>query len=256
MPYLDHQIELNKHKKNCVNPVGKRLYIRDYDEEGKQRFTPWGLTCTNCDVVIKEKIDHNFLSIAQKEDRKFLSEECYERNQRYKVIEKLQRIKRRGLGTDPISPKENGFRKRIKGYNRLYSDMDSDKLRNLIRWNPNVVEEFLYMTPRPTIQELKKVIYSSPIGRYNNGSDIHRMRRAIPDSDRPGYLKYDISPWIPDPNNPEKTIYNCDPDFISDHDKAIIQEAQIRRKLMEDMLKKRGIVEITDSFAVGDISLV
>ena len=68
------------------------------------------------------------------------------------------------------------------------------------------------------------------------------------DPDRPGFLKYDDSPWIPDPNNPDKTIYNHDPDFISDRNKAIIQEAQIRRKLMEDMLKERGIVEITDSF--------
>jgi hypothetical protein len=155
-----------------------------------------------------------------------------------------------------LSPKENGFRKRIKGYNRLYSDMYSDKLRNLIRWNPNVVEEFLYMTPRPTIEELKKVIYSSPIRRYNNGSDTHRHTYLVPDPDRPGYLKYDDSRWIPDPNNPDKPIYNDDPDFVDDRDKAIIQEAQIRRKLMEDMLKKRGIVEITDSFAVGDISLV
>ena len=185
MPYLDHKIELNKHKKTCLNPVGKRLYIRDYDDKGKQRFVPWGLTCPNCDVVIKENIEHNFLSTIQKNDMKFLKEshfggeEVYERNQRYKVIEKLQRIKRRGLGPYPISPEENGFRKRIKGYNRLYSDIYNDKVRNLIRWNPNVVEEFLYMTPRPTIRELKKVIYSSPIRRYNNGSDFHRHTHCV-----------------------------------------------------------------------------
>ena len=51
-----------------------------------------------------------------------------------------------------------------------------------------------------------------------------------------------------DPNNPDKIKWNFNPDFVSDHEKAIIQEAQIRRKLMEDMLKERGIVEITDSF--------
>ena len=104
------------------------------------------------------------------------------------------------------------------------------------------------MTPRPTIEELKKVIYSSPLRRYNNGSDIYRNRSWLPDPDRPGYLKYDTSGWIPDPNNPDKKIYNPDPNFVSDYNKAIIQEAQIRRKLMEDMLKERGIVEITDSF--------
>lgn len=247
MPYLDHKIDINKHKKTCVNPVGKRLYIRDYDEEGKQRFVSWGLTCTSCGVVIKEKFQHN-LSTTQKslKENPIISEECYERNQRYKVIDKLKRLRRRRLGPDPITPKENGFRKRIKGYNQLYTC--NDKLRNLIRWNPNIVEAFLNMVPRPTIEELKKVIYSSPIGRFNNGSDIYRASNLIPDPDRPGYLKYDFSPWIPDPNNPNKKIYNRDPDFISDHEKTIIQEAQIRSKLMEDMLKERGIVEITNSF--------
>lgn len=148
-----------------------------------------------------------------------------------------------------ISPKERGLRRRIEGYNRLYySHIYEDKLRNLIRWNPDVVKKFLTMQPRATVEELVKVVCSSPLGRYNNGSDKLRCRGLIPDPDRPGYLKYDTSTWIPDPNNPDKIKWNFDPDFVSDHEKAIIQEAQIRRKLMEDMLKERGIVEITDSF--------
>ena len=57
MPYLDNKVE--KHKPKCANPVGKRLYIRDYDEEGKQRFVPWGLTCTTCGVIVKEKFKPN-----------------------------------------------------------------------------------------------------------------------------------------------------------------------------------------------------
>ena len=39
---------------------------------------------------------------------------------------------------------------------------------------------------------------------------------------------------------------NYHPDFVSNHDKAVIEEARIRRKLMEDMLKERGI-EVKDS---------
>ena len=140
LPYLDHKIELNKHKKTCINPVGKRLYIRDYDEEGKQRFTPWGLTCTSCGVIIKEEIEHNFLTVMQKRNKKYMtegrfgSEETYERIQRSKVIEKHKRLRRRRLGPDPITPKENGFRKIIKGYNNLYFvGIYYDRVRNLIR---------------------------------------------------------------------------------------------------------------------------
>ncbi len=35
--------------------------------------------------------------------------------------------------------------------------------------------------------------------------------------------------------------------FVSDHDKAVIEEAQSRRKIMEDILKARGI-KIVDRF--------
>lgn len=146
-----------------------------------------------------------------------------------------------------MSYKEIGLRRRIKGYNQLYSYRYDDKMRNLIRWNPDVVEKFLDMQPGPTIELLKKVVYSSPLKRYNNGSDILKSRYRIPDPDKPGYLKYDISPWTSDPENPNKMEYNSDPDYVSDHQKAIVDEAQIRRNLMECILKERGI-EVIDSF--------
>ena len=218
MPYLDSKIE--KHKTSCKNPVGKRLYIRDYTDDGKQRFVPWGLTCTTCGVVVKEKYHQKDIP-------------------QYKIRRKLERLHRRKMGPDPITPRESGLRRRIEGYNRLYSY--PDKLVNLIRWNPDVPEKFLNMTPRPTIEQLVQVIDSSPLGRINNGSATIRTRNLAPDPDRAGYLKYDMSPWIPDPDNPGKMKYNFDENFISDHDKAVIEEAQTRRKIMEDILEARGI---------------
>ena len=62
MPYLDSKIEASKHKKNCINPVAKRLYIRDYDDRGKQRFISWGVTCTTCGVIVKENYEPNLTS--------------------------------------------------------------------------------------------------------------------------------------------------------------------------------------------------
>jgi hypothetical protein len=159
------------------------------------------------------------------------------------------KCKKTSWNSEVKTSKEVGLRRRIEGYNRLYSSRcDSSKVINLIKWNPNVVKEFLSMEPRATIEELKKVVYSSPLRRFNNGSHIQSMKNYALDQDRPGYLKYDTSRWMPDPNNPNEKIYNRDPDFITDHDKAVIREAQIRRGIMEDILKKRGIVEITDAF--------
>src|SRR5206468_12449777 len=149
------------------------------------------------------------------------------------------------MGPDPITPKEIGLRRRIEAYNRLYSY--PDKLANLIKWNPELPTKFLSMEPRPTLEQLTQVIESSPLGRYNNGSDIFRTRNLALDPDKPGYLKYDMSPWRPDPENPGRMKYNFDKDFLSDHEKVIIEEAQTRRKIMEDILKARGI-KIVDRF--------
>ena len=60
MPYLDSKIERNKHTKACNNPVGKRLYIRDYNDKGKTCFVSCGLICTTCGVVIKRKLSTKF----------------------------------------------------------------------------------------------------------------------------------------------------------------------------------------------------
>ena len=140
-----------------------------------------------------------------------------------------------------MSSEENGLRRRITRYNRLYSYGYSKKILNLIRWNPDIVKKFLDMQPRPTTEELKKVILLPPL-RYNNSGDtLFKHSNYAPDPNRPGHLIPDRSGWIQDPDNPNKKIWNPDPNFISDNDKAIIEEAQSRRKLMEDMIKERGI---------------
>jgi hypothetical protein len=163
------------------------------------------------------------------------------------VPKRCAKCKRTNWDKGSISPKEVGLRRRIKGFNELYSYKYDEKMSSLIKWNPDVCEKFLNMDPRPTVEQLKRVVYSSPLRRYNNGSDVYRYRGWIPDPDKPGYLKYDKSPWIQDPNNPGKTIYNPDRNFVSDYNKLIVEEAQTRRKLMEDTLRARGI-NVVDLF--------
>ena len=57
MPYLNKKITI--HNKGCKNPNVKRLYIRDYDNKGKQKYVPYAVTCTNCGALVKEIIVFN-----------------------------------------------------------------------------------------------------------------------------------------------------------------------------------------------------
>lgn len=241
MPYLDSKID--KHYKNCINPVGKRLYIRDYDDNGKQKFVSWGLTCTTCGVVVKEKYQHGLTpkQLRKREmDRKLEGskyaktfekltgrpyaswKERFERSQKYKVMKKLKRLQRRRLGKDPMTPQETGLRRRIRGFKNLYYIDNlywSLKDENSINWSEDLSERFLNITPRPTINELVQVIKSSPLGRYNNGSLVYRNRGYVPNPDKEGWLKYD------------KEAYK----------KLLKSEAQKRIEIMEDIIKSREV---------------
>jgi hypothetical protein len=225
MPYLDSKIE--KHHKGCINPVGKRLYIRDYDDNGKQKFVSWGLTCTTCGVVVKGKYERNLT----KQERwklefglkKLNDKEYLNRQRAYKIKRKLERIQRRKIGKDPMTPQESGLRTRIKNFKVEESDQ-------------NIVEQFLYLSPRPTVRELIDVVY--PLGW-----DPHKHKNCIPDPEKSGYLKYDLGRWKKDPKTGEIFKWNDDPNFVSDYEKLLKQEAQKRIELMKQIIKSREVKE-------------
>ncbi len=141
-----------------------------------------------------------------------------------------------------ISPKENGMRRRIKGFNKLYENDSyySSRLKYLIGWDKGICERFLNSEPRPTIQEMEQVIYSSPLQRYNNGSDFYRMQQKVPLEGKPGFFKKDLSGLIQDPKRPGKIIYNPDPNFISDYQKLVVEEAHIRQAIMTRIINSRS----------------
>ena len=49
-----------------------------------------------------------------------------------------------------ITPEENGLRRRIKGYEELYAGAD---------WSGELTERFFKLDPRPTVKELRRVVY-------------------------------------------------------------------------------------------------
>jgi hypothetical protein len=64
----------------------------------------------------------------------------------------------------------------------------------------------------------------------------------VPDPDNTEGLKYDTSGWRSDPENPDETKYNDDPDFLTDYQKLLVEESQKRKEIMKEIIKSRGVV--------------
>jgi hypothetical protein len=272
VPYLDNKID--KHRINCVNPVGKRLYIRDYDNKGKQRFVSWGLTCTTCGVVIKEKYYPN-LTPKQLEYREFDKklegseqnkrvgqlggntrswEEKFERNQKYRIANKFRRLRRKKLGAEPITPRESGLRTRIRNLKRYYEwathywiqkirSLDGKKEIESIRkiWDDVLVNEFLNVSPRPTITELSEV-FASPdfIIRVDSRSKLTYLG-CVP-VPAPSQKRKEL---IRDIIQRRKSYHRWLPyHWLTYNEEAYINllksEAQKRKELMRDIIQERN----------------
>ena len=251
MPYVDNQIPWDKHKDDCTNPLAKRLYIRDYDDNGKQRFVSWGVTCTNCGVTLRQSYLHN-LTKKQKERKEFLDKlseygedligkRPYDQQIHLDLlrskIRKLSKQSRRLLGGGPISRRENGLRRRIKGFKLMYNNDCSHYkiLENKIDWDEELVRKFL--ATRPTESELHSVIYSSPLLRYDNNS-ADRLRGFIPDPSKEGRLVRDLSHYVPIPGKPGKWKWSSDPTIFGEFEKMVIKEVQIRKEKMQEIINR------------------
>jgi hypothetical protein len=260
LPYVDSQIPWESHSENCPNPVAKRLYIRDYDKKGNQRFVPWGVTCTNCGVILKQSYEHN-LTKKQVSDEKFQKEfherlekrqgfkdslfagprlskeEVERRHMRWAKERKIRRRKLQMLGGSRMSLQEVGLRRRVKELKRMYENdcYHFKVLKNMINWDDELVEKFL--ATRPTLTSLDSVLRCPPLYRSNN-KIANRFRGYIPDPNKPGYLKRDRSHYyLSDPNAPYSWRYNPDPNIVGQFEKLVVKEARARQKYMESHIK-------------------
>ena len=268
MPYLDSKIDSNQHKKDCGNPVAKRLYIRDYDDEGKQRFVPWGLTCTSCGVVIpnEEKYQHNlspkeleFVELEKKSDAsgwtkmtdslrvsqgdkpksEMSIEERLERERAERLANKLKRLQRKDK--QPITDKERGLRMQIRNmwkfYTRMSNEIDDPSESKLIGtvWDEKLVDQFLNLNPRPAKLDLENVIGSKQDSDYAEfelsvrpGDGLRRGRRWW------GYVQ--------DPDKPGWIKYDW-----KAYMELLLSEAERRKELMRMEIKNHGIEPIDSS---------
>ena len=130
---------------------------------------------------------------------------------------KCKRLGRNRGRKELISPTERGLRRQIKYFERLY-DNPGFYWSIEIDWPKGLCEKFLDMDPRPTIEELKQVLYPPEgLGLTSQNQDTHRGR--VPDPDRPEWMKFDKEEYL----------------------KLLKQEAQKRIELMLQIMKSRGI---------------
>jgi len=211
MPYLDSKIEASKHKRNCNNPVAKRLYIRDYDDEGKQRFVSWGMNCTTCGVIVKENYEPiptpqqlRMIKTDKKlEDSKYPKlmerasghhynwQESLKMPHKRKVARKLEKLQRKKLGSERMPRKEAGFRTRIGRLKQFYELMGLHWGDLNIAWDDELVAQFLNVLPRPTIKELAEVFQPSWSKVNVESQKWRRYRRYVDDPEKQGWLKSD-----------------------------------------------------------------
>lgn len=106
---------------------------------------------------------------------------------------------------EKTSPEENGLRRRIKGFEKLYKFVEFHWTEYLSRppkfvtidWPAGLTEKFLNLKPRPTIRELRRVIYPPGLViRPLNSQNEYTSRGYVPDPDKPGWLKYDKEEYI------------------------------------------------------------
>jgi hypothetical protein len=109
------------------------------------------------------------------------------------VPKKCARCKRLGWNSgenDLITPWEMGLRRRIKYFEILYDNVSSYSYWSTeMDWPKGLCEKFLRINPRPTIGELKQVLFPlGGLGLTSQNQDTHRG--YIPDLDRPRRMKY------------------------------------------------------------------
>jgi hypothetical protein len=121
-----------------------------------------------------------------------------------------------------ISPKENGLRRRIKGFKQLYKNAGFYWGDSSIAdcWSDEIIEKFLNLNPPPTITELGRI--AEPPGlvkRPLTSQNQYKRRGLVPDPEKPAWLKYDKEKYI----------------------KILKQEVQKRQQVMQQIIETRHL---------------
>jgi hypothetical protein len=135
-----------------------------------------------------------------------------------------------GFNETVMTPRESGLRRRIKNLYKIYHDavwrltspLPDHKTFSVDDYlNPKVVAKFLTLdNPRPTISELRGVLYPSGLELELDSQNFYRREAYIPDPEKPGWLKHDKPPY-------------------KNYLRMVKSDAQKQEKAMQQIIKSR-----------------
>ena len=141
------------------------------------------------------------------------------------IPERCAKCKRENWNGEDITPKESGLRRRVKGLKQLYDFAVFHWIAKLdpadctINWSNELTDIFLNLNPRPTIQELKQVIYPAglAIKPLNSQNQLTNLG------------------FVPDPNEKQALIHNP-----KEHVKLRREEAKRRQEIMFQIIESKS----------------
>jgi hypothetical protein len=142
--------------------------------------------------------------------------EPFEKRQKYKLTDTLARLRQKKLGRVPVTHSKAGLRTRIRNLKRFYEFVRTYWEFD-IPWDNELVEEFLYLNPRPNLVELSQVFHLPKSVISVDPQSKFRLRGYVPDPVKPGWLKYDEAGYV---------------EFLK-------SEALRRQDMMRDIIKTR-----------------
>jgi hypothetical protein len=103
-----------------------------------------------------------------------------------------------------MSPKEVGLRRRVQNLYGVYhvsvsrlidplQDFDTFSVDDYL--DRKVVAKFLNLDPRPTIEELRHVLFSPELKLRLNSQNLLRKEAWIPNPEKPGWFKHERRPY-------------------------------------------------------------
>jgi hypothetical protein len=136
------------------------------------------------------------------------------------IPERCSKCKKLNWNQRNITHKEIGLRRRITYLKTLYRWQSvywgfSDNYK--IDWHDGLSEKFLNLDPRPTVEELNRVLRGPEIALNLNSQNQNRRRGHVPDPNKPGRTKYDAE----------------------EYKKLLKQQAQKQQELMQQIIASR-----------------
>jgi hypothetical protein len=95
-----------------------------------------------------------------------------------------------------ITAEEKSLRARIRGMKNRYLNASTTWMNASIKnyWNNELVEKFLNLNPRPTVEQLRLILHGSRIGF--NSRNPYKAQGFVPDPQNPSRMKYDKDEYL------------------------------------------------------------